>query len=1138
MSVQCKRFCAPLAFVFLLLVTACSVVQEYDTTIDKVDTQVTLFEKGLSVPLGSSNKIILSSLLNSSGQDLSEFLKTDQDGVLVLNYGGNTSLDDQIQQLKLGEMAQTDAIVIQKDFTYKFENFDPDKFTIAGDQVNVDIQLEEVNSVDMTIAPMNTNLDNLGFKAGLNKYKDVVNGNQDLNLSNKLTDLGYHRSVEKLPALTAAAIAFAPYGNNYVFNIEKELLPDVTVDATNINVKVNPITLHDDITAIKNITLSPNAQMTLSLTLTNPFITAGTLVPDVDLDLSSVFNIQGGSVLDLSSLELSDANGWHASQTYNVTGLTTTEYGSTISIDENIVLGGTVYINGAKTTINQLAQSGSMDFDLSISFSNLTINSADVSVKNIDFDLEPEAIVIGNNEPYNVPDDIKDVKEVTMDQTSPLVLTITPSNLNRLKSKSFPYTIVLQFPEEVEVKDAVGGTLTFNGNLKDGAVSHNIVIKSYHPTVTDKKVSVNAQVNVTAEVHAQNLEISSSQIPSTEAQDIAVAVSLTGTPVISDVIVTTNDIKKDTAHQDNLVFNAEGLDGLGAFTITPAGTPTLVIDFNLPSIPGLEIVPATGADAVTLVLPDLFEFDTTGLPASAVFHGESHSISLQNSVPAQISLPIKKINANPVKAPGDDVAKVTTSYSVSGKILIRSTEAGVKQSDLAAVSGHQFGIVVNIPDITAQSVDMEDGLCFNVSEKYDMSFELGAEGHITSLEEVLLDNVNFNLAATFEGLPDMGDNDHFYADLVIALPAFIEPNEIPVKGYVVNNQLEPQNPVPMIRLKNIDLSQSETIQDEVTVTGTISAEGNNISLDSIQSDIVGHIDASISGAGGKINITSAKGVFNYLINEQTNVDLADESLAALKQEGVNMDLADPQITLDLTTNLGVAMKGDITIVPVIGGEPREASKVEVKGITLPYSESASKTAAKSFVICEQAATAPEGYTVLEAEVCKLLSPLPDQLRITINAEVDRDVNSIVEKEGQYTFNIAYAINAPLAFGADFHFSTEQTMDLSSIAQFTSYGKFGIKGQAVNDSPLNLNLELVLLDAQEEVIPQTTPCILNITGAQTSNIEFMLSPQDKKAKISKGKLVITVTAVPGLALKEDSSLQLKNLVANAPEGITL
>ena len=1148
MSVQRRRFSASLAVVFLLLGTGCSVVQEYDVNIKDLDTEVTLFEQGLSVPLGSTNKIELGTLLNSQGQNIQDFLKADDNGVLLLTYSGNTSLTQQIQDLKLSDMAKTDAVNINQEFTYHLGDVDPDKFSIDGKQVNVDFAFPDVSSIDMSIPAVNTNLN--AIKAGLDKYANVIENNKNLNIP----ELGHSQTVNQVAALaTAASAAAAAAGGNantefaiYDNPLGKELLPDVTVGSAEspVTIKVNPspIKLSDDITCIDKITLDPGAKMTLSLKMSTPFISSGQLVPELNLDLSSVFNIKGGSVLDLSDLVLSNTNSWTASKTYDIAGLATTKYGNpdgtdpaVISIDENISLYGTVVINDPKTTLNTVSGNSTMKIELDITFSSLALKSAEVTVKDIAVDEYKDVVNIGSESAFAVPEDIKTVKVVEMDPTKPITLTLAPSSTALLSKMHLPYTIELEFPDYVDVQGATGGKLTFSDDLSKGTRNHDIVITALHPTVENHAVAVNAEVKVKANVTATGIKISTDDLPSSAADDITFNVSVTGNPAIKDVVVTTNTIEKETAQPEEVLeFPIEGMDGMGSFTITPSGTPAVSVDFNLPSIPGLNIVPGTGADAVVMTLPDLFTFDTSSLPAQAQFSAEKHTITLVGGVPANITLPITSIHVVPVE--DDGKYKVKTSYKVDGKIFVEcNEETGVRQQDFNTVSGQKFGIVVDIPKITAKTIDMDEALSINIDKEYDLDFNLKTEGRIKTIQEVILDGVNFNMAANFSGLPDMG-GDEFEADLTLVLPEFIEPSNIPIKGKIHSNgKLADQAPVKIERLKNIDLNGGDKVTGKVKITGTISAPGQNIDLSSLQSDVTGTITASIADKDGKISISSAKGIFTYDISENTTVKL-DNMPDILKKDGVKVDLADPQITLDLKTNLGVAMKGTIEIIPVIGGVESTENKLKLEDIVMPYATSAAAPVTKKFVVCQTKDTAPAGYEVLIAPVSKLLTPIPDELKLSVQASVDSETTSIVETSAAYTFDIDYGIKAPLAFGADFSFGTTSEFDLSSIAQFASMGTFTIKGKAVNDSPLIVDLNLDLLDDQGALIPLATPCATMIKGNDTSDITLTLNPTDKTRKIAKGKLTLNVTAVPGVALKNTSSVQLTDLVAEVPEGV--
>ncbi|MBO4465814.1 MAG: hypothetical protein J5748_03970 [Bacteroidales bacterium] len=1118
-----KRF-IPLAAALLALALSCQPVEEYTVSIADVNTEFSLFEEGISVPIGSTSKIVLGDLLNSAGESIGDFLKTDASGRLILTYEGSTSLSNQIAELDLANLAQIDGVDFSKQFSYHIGDIDPDNFSIDARQEEVSYTFTDVGDLDIEIDPVSTNMDALNFKAGLNKYKDAINGNSDLNLANQIGEKSYTRNVTR--NATIATLAAAAGGSE--FNIPKELIPNITVDETNIDVTVPDIVLHEDISAIRNIATKNGAKMRVTLSISNNFLSDGEIVPDVDLDISQLLVIQGGSVIDLSGLRLNKGNSWSATHDYIITGLATTEYEGAISIDEDIVLGGTIEINDPKASSASLGATGDMTIKISITFIDLEITSADIAVAPVVFNHQ-DILTVGSDESFDLPEEVKTVKEVKMDQTKPIYLKITPSNLNILHSgKSLPYTIVLDFPEGMDVQGTVNGKLTLSGDLALGAVNEPIVIKSFYPTVTGNKVKVLEEIGVTADFAANNLVISSDDIPGTEAGDITLAVSIEGEPAISDILIETNAIEKDAATSDVLEFAADGMDALGSFVVTPSGNPAITVTCALPVVTGMNFV--TGPEGILFTLPDVFEFDASGLDPSLTFNAENNTLLIQGAIPASIVLPISHLRVNPVQKP--DGMKIVTSYAVEGKILVPA--ADVLYSDLQGISGAVFGITVNIPKITASSIALDDAFSYDIDESYDMDFELGDNNLLKSITELTLDEVFLSINASFTGLPDLGDGK-YNVDFTLTLPDFITPSSIPIKGYIVDGAL-PFTPVKIQKISNVQIPENGKLSGQIKVAGSVSAESNNINLESLQSDINIDFSASIGNASGKIALSKATGVISYQLDNPTTVKL-DNLPEMLRDGSLSPDLDDPQITLSIKSNLGIPMKGDLDLIPYLGGSVQEENKISLHNIELPNAESAVDTLTKRFVICKSATTAPPDHVVLEADVTKLLTNIPDSIQISIKAAVDETVPSILEPSATYVLDLAYAITAPLAFGKDFHFSTTTDIDLSMIADYTEIGSFGITGKAVNDSPLNVNVEMVLLDTEDAEIPQDKASTIAIQGNTTSDIAFYLSPTDKTKKISKAHLIISVTAVEGVALTENSSLQLTDLAAVLPDGIT-
>ena len=1131
MSIQLERLCAPLSIVFLLF-AGCSIDPEYDVKINEVNTEVTVFENGLSVPIGRTDSIALSQFLNSAGESIGDYLKKGEDGSLILTYDGNFSLTDKIAELDIAGKATMDGIEFNKNFSYHIGEINPENFSIAAQEFSYSFEFGGIDSFNPSIDGLNANLDGLSFKTGLDKYKNVINGNANLDLAGKIGNRDYSQVVSKPAGIEALATAAQAYAIAHGQSLDPDegfdissVLSNVDVpENTKIDVKVPEFKLHDEVSAINNLTINPNAKMVVSLQLVDPFICGGSIIPDVNIDLSGICNISGGSNINLSGLVLNPANSWTAAKNYNITGLATTSYAGSISIDEEITVSGSVVFDNPQTSLNTMTSTKPMTFKMSISFTDLSIESAEIAVAPVAFHLSDQVSIGGANNQFEIPDVIKDIKSVTMDESKPLYLRVTSSNLDRLKSKNIPYTIEMTFPSSIEVAGTVNNKLTLNGDLASGSLNQPIVIKAFHPVVSGGKIDLQTAVEFSADVSAENLVFSTAQLPSTPAEDISFSVAIDGSPTIKDVVITTNDIERGASKSEDPEFPIDGLDGFGSFSIVPEGNPSLNISCSIPSIAGLTVVP--GEDGIRFELPDIIEFEESAIDPSLNFSAADNSFTIKNSIPSSISLPIKRI----VVAP--EGGKIKAHYSVDGKIVLPSGD--VSYNDIQAAAGVSFGIEVTTPKITASSIALDDQFKFDIKEGYEFEFDLDTDGLLKSVDEVVLKDVYFNLGAQFEGLPALNEGQYL-VDLTLTMPEFIHPNVIPIQGAVSGNKLNIA-PVKIEKIAGIDLSESSHLKDSLKLAGSISASSSDISLASLQSDISCSLSASIANGEGKIAVSKASGVFSYSIDEGSTIAL-DNLPDILKGDGVTPDLDDPQIALTISTNLGISLKGNLELIPIIGEVEQEESKIVLSDIALPYSTTAETTSTKSFVICKDAATAPAGYEVLVADVSDLLAHLPDAIKVSIKANVDESVNAVMEPSAAYTLDVSYGITVPLAFGEDFNFATETDIDISAASQFIQYGQFGIKCKAVNETPLNLNVAMTLFDPDGVEIPQEKVSSVNIKGSSVSDVEFYLSPVDKTRSLSKAHLTITVTAVPGVTLKEDSFLQLTDIVAVLPEGIT-
>ena len=1108
----------------LSLAVACNYDKDYEINdLSKIDTSVTVFQDGIRVPIGSSNEIAVGDLINEAGEGLGDILKKSEDGSLYLTIGPESiSLDDRIKELNLSEMASIKGESFSKEFSHHIGNFDTENFSIDAQLYNLKVNFEGVETLDVKTKPITVSADGLSFHAGLDAYKNVIKDNKDLDLASKIDAIVYTHPVAERAKIDEKA-AVCPTEN---VPIPAEVLGEVELPNNPGQLHVDPIILDEKVTKVSNIQTSPNAKLWVKLALSNVCLTDGEVVPDVNLDFDGLLIIAGGNVINVKDMVLNSGNNWQATKSFDIMGLYKTEYDGAFTLDDEIPVTGKVTVNNPATTKTKLAAtSGDIILDIELYFSDFVIQSADLAIETEPFE-QAQKLTFGDFEDTTLPDEISDVKSISFDESKPLTLKITPKNLGILKSMNLPYAFVIAFPDNFKVKDAVNGRLEFSGDLADGAVTKDIVIQEIKPTVNGRKVSLDAEVNVSATVEPKNIVINSAKLPATPDGDLSFTVSVDWTPVISDYLIQLKDYEEIIEEGDmsgEIKFEADDLGDFGSFHIIPEGTPALSIKLDIPTIKGLKLTP--GQNGLKLVLPDVLVFDQAGIDQALNFNAADNSITLTNSFPTSISLPIKELFVKPEKVGGKIM--VVSSYSAVGNVSIPGTE--ISQDELKEAFGKDVGLEVSLPAIEVKSINMDDDLSFDIDKQTFTIKVSNLPEELTRIDEIVLDNVYLSFEANFDGLPQSG-NVPFVVDLNVTAPEFIQPSELKFHGTIDNGVLN-LPPVKLDKIVNIVPDEEGKLTGKLEISGSVSASGASIDLKTLKPDITATFTGKIENPEtGRIAISRASGVFTYEVSESTTVVL-DQLPDMLKDENIRLDLKEAPLTLDIRSNIGIPLNASLKIVPFRNDVPMKDNIINLENVAMPYSTSIDN----------------EDVKRLTVDVASLIKEVPDSLQIHIDAVVDNTRTSLVEivPGKDYTVNIDYGIYVPLAFGADFRFSTETELDLSSASSITSYGEFGLEGKVRNDTPLKLTLEVRLLDGEGVTIPQkgedSKPVEFKeipVDGAATSDVAFTLSSADRTREIKKAKVKVSVTAVPDKTIKATDCLQILDVVVVAPEGITI
>lgn len=124
--------CAALALLLgagILLAQGCKVDDRYSLdNIKDVDTEVTVFENGLTIPLVQSTaRITVDSVLRKAGVDDSSFgdyLKQEADGSYYLSYETLFSLKESIKELDLKSLVDVSAVDYSQSVSYELSSLD------------------------------------------------------------------------------------------------------------------------------------------------------------------------------------------------------------------------------------------------------------------------------------------------------------------------------------------------------------------------------------------------------------------------------------------------------------------------------------------------------------------------------------------------------------------------------------------------------------------------------------------------------------------------------------------------------------------------------------------------------------------------------------------------------------------------------------------------------------------------------------------------------------------------------------------------------------------------------------------------------------------------------------------------------
>ena len=255
----------------LLTVFSSCVNEEYQLSEDRINLEVTVFQDGLSVPLGSTAKIMLKdvkdSLLNGIDNDsIRKYFAVGPDGEYSISASGHTDLSDNMNDIL--KQIQVPDVALSEKFSFNLNSVDVSDLKVpASDYSYVDEIADVIAAPDLSLKGLGS-----GFEISSGLYKYI--------LSEDILQLG-------LPKL----------------DYETEVgVPQEIISFS------QTIILPEQIESVDRIVLSENSRMSISLVPEN-------MIPGMTVELESLrlalpegLEVEGATngVVSCSGVDLSD----------------------------------------------------------------------------------------------------------------------------------------------------------------------------------------------------------------------------------------------------------------------------------------------------------------------------------------------------------------------------------------------------------------------------------------------------------------------------------------------------------------------------------------------------------------------------------------------------------------------------------------------------------------------------------------------------------------------------------------------------------------------------------------------------------------------------------------------------------------
>lgn len=1217
-----KKMAVYAALAALLPVAGSCVNKKYEMSEDRLDLNVTVFQDGLTLPLGSTAKVRLDSLLNKAGlpEEMKKLLSAGNDGSYALNYTSDEPLDMTENLASLGGLGDIGKIDFSQSVDFSLAGVDASSFSYEGMEFKADEDISKrFPSVTVSVPQV---IEEFEISANMGNYASEF---EDLDLS-----VGFggsdHSSDFVLATIDPSLSVPDDLLQNQLVSPDAPLSVQQVLDLLGsgngilLETVINEASMQThlehafpkEVKSVSDLHLAEGAKLKITLKVEDPFFDKGSIAPYVELNLEQLLHLadKDGVVRKdhiYSEFVLSAENDWTAVEEYDITGLVLNDDDWTppnnpgedvlwLNKTADVTVSGQLGYDGLMTSLSYLdnwldahPSNRQVQISVGLEFVDFVVEGATVELTPVNVDKE---------EPFNIeipqmslPLEVVSVDDVVFSDDSKIEFSLDAADLVALgdleaKVKSMAIT----FPSRMKVEgaDENNTVMISDAVLGDSPLVRQIRLLGIELDAPDENGKIPAVTEPVIVKVALSTEgkIHTDKLPQISGGDVKIKGKVVTDIEIKDYAVKVSGFQVDSQtnpdvfqKQEIKIAVPQEMSRVQGLAVKFKNDPAITINVDIPQVSAY--IGPKGDDGFIIRFPEMLHFKTQGnYPYLEWFDQKRNALVFPDgqALPETLTLPIDCLVVNPVLDENDNKYYVSGDVQISGAIGMEDGSVLKKADvDLISTPGTKFAFEAVIPALEVDAVSM-DAYSATIEETVDFapfeSVELPQE--LAYVGEIVLDEAYLAISmSSSEGFPDLGPDSELSLGMDITLPEFIKVDDARCQNGKLSVlgvfERTPSGKLEMsidpVKINSIEInspsSELEDFKGTVGVTGTINISGAELDMDEWLDGKTHQLDFAICLATmdegqptENIGIQSVSAKVDYQV-EPIRVPVDLSSLAEVLNGdnlSATIDLTSFFVSLSLDTNLGIPLFAEISAIPYFGPDAGEAID---KTITISGAESSEVQKKTTIWLSNQAPEAGSCDQFIEMDILSLLyeddakTRLLDSLVLSVSAGVDSKQMCVFEPSAEYNLTVDYAAGMPLSFGEDFKIVYRDTISGLSdeLSQIIAYGgALGLGGEVENSLPFNVSLKAILCDAQGNKVGEAVtdgPLIksADVLGQPVkSKLDLILSV-DKDA-LANGveslqiELCIDSKDAAGVPLREDSFIQIKELYAKVPQGLSL